>query len=144
MLITSVATIQGYASAAGQARSVSDSDSAAYYEQEPLPTQIAYSPTRLSYDAEVRRVFLQYRNAETGEVERELPSRAALKLYSQPDAEPEARGRQVDTADGTRDLLGKSDAPKELRPKVIQLDGPSDSGGQGAQTERGGTTDQLV
>lgn len=160
MSVTSVSTTQSYAPAALPARGTVDSAVPANVADDVLPAQILYSPTRLSYDSEVRRVFFQYRDDQTGEVQREIPSRAALKLYEQQEAYREARGRQIDIADDEREAESQaaSEENPRFQPRVIDGDSvsrqpsapestqtgerPSDE--RPADDDRGATTDQLV
>lgn len=149
----SVATLDPISSAGFAGRGGSDS-SPAIYQPEPLPTQIPYSATRLSYDSEIRRLFFQYRDADTGEIEREIPSREALRAYEQQERRREETGRQVDQAESADD-----GANRRLEVKVIdgesvsqarsvasgaETDSGSDSQSADAGTSRGVTTDQIV
>lgn len=146
----SVATLETISPTGFSGRGDSDS-STAIYQTEPLPTQIAYSSTRLSYDSEIRRLFFQYRDTETGEVQREIPSREAMKVYEQREQQRE-EARQVDTTDEP----SASGAGRGLEPRII--DGEAISKTQRAATpvtnepaaasetdsRRGATTDQIV
>jgi len=42
---------------------------------------IQFSPTRLSFDPDLNRVFFQFRDTETGEVTREVPPRIASQAF---------------------------------------------------------------
>jgi len=135
-----------------------DSDSSpATYQPEPLPTQIAYSSTRLSYDSEIRRLFFQYRDTETGEIQREIPSREAMKVYEQREQRRE-EARQVDTTDEAA-ATGAGTGSRQLEVRVISGEPASqqraatpatgaESEGEGPSADtgssRGITTDQLV
>ena len=145
----SVATLDNISPAGFSGRGDNDSSPAAY-QPEPLPTQIAYSATRLSYDSEIRRLFFQYRDTETGEVQREIPSREALRVYEQREQRRE-EARQVDTTDEP----SASDIGRQLEPRVI--DGAAISDRRAAipannepaaisetETRRGATTDQIA
>jgi len=150
--VPSVATLEAISPAGFSGRSDSDS-STAIYQTEPLPTQIAYSSTRLSYDSEIRRLFFQYRDTETGEIQREIPSREAMKVYEQREQRRE-EARQVDATDEQPPASG---ADQGLEPRII--DGEAISKSQRAATpvtnetaaaggetdsRRGATTDQIV
>lgn len=149
----SVATLENISPAGFSGRGDSDS-SPATYQPEPLPTQIAYSSTRLSYDSEIRRLFFQYRDTQTGEVQREIPSREALRAYEQQERRREDAARQVDQTD-----TGNNAARSRLEVKVIDGESVSRARSVSAATEtefgsdrpsadgsasRGGTTDQIV
>lgn len=155
MLVSSVATLENISPAGFSGRSAVDSGIVAY-EPEPLPTQIAYSATRLSYDAEIRRLFFQYRDTETGEVQREIPSREAMKVYEQSEQRRE-EARKVDTTDES----GASGTSRRLEPRIIDGEAissqraatpaKSESGNAEISTtasevepRRGVTTDQIV
>ena len=151
----SVATLENISPAGFSGRSDVDSGTATY-EPEPLPTQIAYSATRLSYDSEIRRLFFQYRDTETGEVRREIPSREAMKVYEQSEQRRE-EARKVDTTDES----GASGTSRRLEPRIIDGEAISpqrpatpaktESGNAAisasaseSEPRRGVTTDQIV
>lgn len=146
----SVATLDSISSTGFAGRSDSDS-SPAIYQPDPLPTQIAYSATRLSYDSEIRRLFFQYRDTETGEVQREIPSREAMKVYEQQERGREETGREVDEADDAvnrRLQVRVIDGESVSQARNVTSGTKTDSGSDSASTEsgasRGVTTDQLV
>lgn len=154
MLVPSVATLENISPAGFSGRGYSDS-SPAIYQPEPLPTQIAYSSTRLSYDSEIRRLFFQYRDTETGEIQREIPSREAMKVYEQREQRRE-EARQVDTTD---EAAATGAGSRQLEAQVISAEPASQqraaAPAAGAESEgespfadagssRGITTDQLV
>lgn len=156
MLVPSVATLENISPAGFSGRGDSDS-SPATYQPEPLPTQIAYSSTRLSYDSEIRRLFFQYRDTETGEIQREIPSREAMKVYEQREQRRE-EARQVDTTDEAA-ATGAGTGSRQLEAQVISAEPASqqraatsapvaESEGEGppadAGSSRGIATDQLV
>lgn len=156
MLVPSVATLENISPAGFSGRGDSDS-SPATYQPEPLPTQIAYSSTRLSYDSEIRRLFFQYRDTETGEIQREIPSREAMKVYEQREQRRE-EARQVDTTDEAA-ATGAGTGSRQLEVRVISGEPASqqraatpatgaESEGEGPSADtgfsRGITTDQLV
>ena len=156
MLVPSVATLENISPAGFSGRGDSDS-SPAIYQPEPLPTQIAYSSTRLSYDSEIRRLFFQYRDTETGEIQREIPSREAMKVYEQREQRRE-EARQVDTTDEAA-ATGAGTGSRQLEVRVISGEPASqqraatpatgaESEGEGPSADtgssRGITTDQLV
>jgi len=156
VLVPSVATLENISPAGFSGRGDSDS-SPATYQPEPLPTQIAYSSTRLSYDSEIRRLFFQYRDTETGEIQREIPSREAMKVYEQREQRRE-EARQVDTTDEAA-ATGAGTGSRQLEVRVISGEPASqqraatpatgaESEGEGPSADtgssRGITTDQLV
>ncbi|MFO7483861.1 hypothetical protein [Oceanibaculum nanhaiense] len=118
-----------------------------------MPTQIAYSSTRLSYDSEIRRLFFQYRDTETGEIQREIPSREAMKVYEQREQRRE-EARQVDTTDeaartGSRQLEAQVISAESVsQQRAATPAAGAESEGEGpsadASSSRGITTDQLV
>lgn len=155
----SVATLDTISPAGFSGRGDSDS-SPAIYQAEPLPTQIAYSSTRLSYDSEIRRLFFQYRDTETGEIQREIPSREAMKVYEQSEQRRE-EARQVDRTDESA-TSGSSGTSRRLEPRIIDGEAIStqrvattpartESGNAAisavaseSEPRRGATTDQIV
>lgn len=146
----SVATLDPISSAGFAGRGDSDS-SPAIYQSEPLPTQIAYSATRLSYDSEIRRLFFQYRDTDTGEVEREIPSREALRAYEQQERGREETGREVNEADDAvnrrlqvRVIDGESVSQARNVTSGTETDSGSDSPSTDSSAPRGVTTDQFV
>lgn len=150
MLVPSVATLERISSVGLSGRSDSDSD-VAIYKTEPLPTQIAYSATRLSYDSEIRRLFFQYRDTDTGEVEREIPSREALRAYEQQERRREETGREIDEADDAvnrrlqvRIIDGESVSQARNVTSGTETDSDSDRPPTDSSAPRGVSTDQLV
>jgi len=148
--VPSVATLENISPAGFSGRSAVDSGTATY-EPEPLPTQIAYSATRLSYDSEIRRLFFQYRDTETGEVRREIPSREALRAYEQQERGREETGREVDEVDEAvnrrlqvRVIDGESVSQARKVTSGTETDSGSDSQSTDSSASRGVTTDQLV
>lgn len=147
----SVATLDNISPAGFSGRGDNDSSPAAY-QPEPLPTQIAYSATRLSYDSEIRRLFFQYRDTETGEIQREIPSREAMKVYEQREQRRE-EARQVDTTDDSanadsrqpeaRVIGGEQTSQQRSAASMPEAEGQSADTGE-TESRRGVTTDQLV
>lgn len=100
----------------------------------PALPKLLYSPVKIAYDPEVRRVFMQFRDGETGEVRREVPPRMAVKLYEKSFENEEGRGvlgrgRAVDTTD------------QAIQPKIVKAPSEDDvKAAEGGSGELSGAT----